>query len=67
MKTAEICRKHGVSEAVFYNWKAKYGGLEGSEAKRLRGLEGPERALKRMLGDAMLGNATLKDLLEKKW
>jgi putative transposase len=66
-KTAEICRKHGVSEATFYKWKAKYGGLEVSEAKRLRALEDENGRLKRMLADAMLDNAALKDLLGKKW
>jgi putative transposase len=66
-KTAEICRKHGVSETTFYKWKAKYGGLEVSEAKRLRALEDENGRLKRMLADAMLDNAALKDLLGKKW
>ena len=67
MKTAEVCRKHGVSEATFYKWKAKYGGLEVSAAKRLRALEDENGRLKRMLADAMLDNAALKDLLGKKW
>jgi putative transposase len=66
-KTAEVCRKHGISDATFYNWKAKYGGLEVSEAKRLRALEDENGRLKRMLADAMLDNAALKDLLGKKW
>ena len=66
-KTTEVCRRHGVSEATFYKWKAKYGGLEVSEAKRLRGLEDENGRLKRMLADAMLDNAALKDLLGKKW
>ena len=57
MKTADLCRKHGVSEATFYNWKAKYGGLEVSEAKRMKGLESEN--VKR-LADAILDNATLK-------
>src|SRR5215471_6800511 len=65
MKTAEICRKHGISDATFYKWKAKYGGLEVSEAKRLRALEDENGRLKRMLAEAMLDNAALKDLLEK--
>ena len=65
MKTADLCRKHGISEASFYNWKAKYGGLEVSEAKRLKGLEGENAKLK-LLADAMLDNAALKDLLGKK-
>ncbi len=64
---AELCRKHGMSDATFYNWKAKYGGLEVSEAKRMRALEGENAKLKRLLADAMLDNAALKDLLAKKW
>jgi putative transposase len=64
---AELCRKHGMSDATFYNWKSKYGGLEVSEAKRLRGLEHENAKLKRLLADAMLDNAALKDLLGKKW
>lgn len=64
---AVLARKHGVSEATLYNWKAKYGGLEVSEAKRLRALEDENAKLKRLLADAMLDNAGLKDLLSKKW
>ena len=67
MKTADLCRRHGISEASFYNWKARYGGLEVSEAKRLRGLESENARLKKLLADAMLDNAALKDLLAKKW
>jgi putative transposase len=66
-KTVELARKHGVSEATLYNWKAKYGGLEVSEAKRLRALEDENGRLKRLLADAMLDNAGLKDLLSKNW
>ena len=66
-KTADICRKHGISDATFYKWKARYGGLEVSDAKRLRALEDENGRLKRMLADAMLDNAALKDLLGKKW
>ena len=65
-KTADLAREHGVSEATLYNWKAKYGGLEVSEAKRLRALEDENGRLKRLLADAMLDNAGLKDLLAKK-
>jgi putative transposase len=65
VKTGDLCRKHGISEATFYNWKSKYGGLEVSEAKRLRALEGENAKLKRLLADAMLDNAALKDLLTK--
>jgi putative transposase len=67
VSTAEVCRKHGVSPGSFYKWKAKYGGLEVSEAKRLRALEDENGRLKRMLADAMLDKAALKDLLGKKW
>jgi putative transposase len=66
MKTADLCRKHGISEPTFYSWKAKYGGLELSEAKRLKGLESENAKLKKLLADAMLDNAALKDLA-KKW
>jgi putative transposase len=66
-KTADLCRKHGISEATFYNWKSKFGGMEVSEAKRLKALESENAKLKRLLADAMLDNAALKDLLSKKW
>jgi putative transposase len=65
--TAEVCRKHGISSATFYNWKAKYGGLSVSEAKRLRALESENARLKKLVADAMLDNAMLKELLAKKW
>jgi putative transposase len=64
---ADLCRKHGVSSATFYKWKAKYGGLDVSEARRLKSLEDENAKLKRMLADAMLDNVALKDLLGKKW
>jgi len=66
-KTSDLARKHGVSEATLYNWKSKYGGLEVSEAKRLRALEAENTQLKKLLADTMLDNAGLKDLLSKKW
>ena len=66
-KTADLARRHGVSEATIYNWKAKYGGLEVSEARRLRALESENAKLKRLLADAMLDQAALKDLLAKKF
>ena len=66
-KTADLARRHGVSEATIYNWKAKYGGLEVSEAKRLRALEDENAKLKRLLAETMLDNAGLKDLLAKNW
>ncbi len=64
---ADLCRKHGVSSPTFYKWKAKYGGLDVSEARRLRALEDENAKLKRMLAEAMLDNVALKDLLGKKW
>jgi putative transposase len=66
-KTAEICRRHGISEATFYNWKAKYGGLEVSDAKRLKVLESENGKLKKLLAEAELDKAMLKDVLSKKW
>ena len=65
--TADVCRRHGISTATFYAWKAKYGGLEVSEARRLKGLEDENGRLKRLLADAMLDNAGLKELLAKKF
>lgn len=67
MKTADLARKHGISEATLYNWKARFGGMDVSDAKRLRALEDENSKLKRLLADAMLDNAALKDLLSKKW
>jgi putative transposase len=66
-KTADLCRKHGISEATFYNWKSKYGGMDVSEARRLKALETENAKLKKLLADAMLDNVALKDLLGKKW
>jgi putative transposase len=66
-KTADLCRKHGISEATFYNWKSKFGGMDVSEAKRLKKLADENGKLKKLLADAMLDNAALKDLLSKKW
>ena len=63
--TGDVCRKHGISSATFYKWKAKYGGLEVSDAKRLRSLEDENRRLKKLLAEAMLDNATLKDIATK--
>jgi len=65
--TAEVCRKHGISSATFYKWKAKYGGLEVSDARRLKALEDENRRLKKLLTEAMLDNAMLKDFASKKW
>ena len=66
-KTQEICRHHGISDATFYNWKAKYGGMELSDAKRLKALEEENRKLKRMYADQGLEILVLKDLLLKKF
>ncbi len=67
LKTEEVCREYGISEATFYKWKAKYGGMEVSEAKRLKELESENAKLKRLLADAELDKLMLKDLLSKKW
>jgi putative transposase len=66
-KTADVCRKHGISDATFYKWKAKYGGLEISEVRRLKALEDENARLKRLLADAMLDNAALKEIAGKNW
>jgi putative transposase len=65
MATAELCRRHGISAATFYKWKSRYGGLEVSEAKRLRQLEEENSRLKKLLAEVMLDNAVLKDLAAK--
>ncbi len=65
--TADVCRRHGISEAPFYKWKAKFGGLEETEAKRLRTLEEENAKLKKLLAEAMLDIAVLKDISSKKW
>ena len=67
VSVADLCRKHGVSDASIYKWKAKFGDMEVSEAKRLKALEDENTRLKRLLADAMLDNVALKDLLGKKW
>lgn len=66
-KVAELVRKHGINEATFYNWRAKYGGITVSEAKRLKELELENARLKRLLAEAELDKAALKDLLGQKW
>jgi putative transposase len=65
--TADLCRKHGMSSASLYGWKAKYGGMDVSDAQKLRGLEAENVKLKRLLAESMIDNAGLKDLLAKKW
>jgi len=66
-KTVDVCRKHGISDVTFYKWKSKYGGMEASDAKRLKALEDENAKLKRLLAEAMLNNAMLKDIASKKW
>lgn len=66
-KTADLARKHGISEATFYNWKARFGGMEVSEAKRLKALEDENAKLKKLLAEQMLNAAALRELLAKKW
>jgi putative transposase len=67
VKTADLCRKHGISEQTFYRWKAKYGGLDVGDAQRLKTLEDENRRLKRLVADLALDNAALKDVLSKNW
>ncbi|UUP18802.1 hypothetical protein NTH_03286 [Nitratireductor thuwali] len=66
-KVADVCRKHGISDATFYNWKAKYGGMDVSDAKRLKALEEENARLKKLLAEQMLDAAALRELLTKKW
>ena len=67
MKTADLCRKHGISTATLYAWKAKYGGMDVSQARKLKVLEDENGRLKRLLADAMLDNAVLKEVAAKNW
>jgi putative transposase len=67
MKVGELCRKHGISDATYYNWKSKFGGMSVSEAQRLRALELENSKLKRLLADAHLDIAALKDVVGRKW
>ena len=66
-KAGDLARKHGISEATLYNWKAKYGGLDVSEARRLKALEEENAKLKRLLADSVLDASALRELLAKKW
>jgi putative transposase len=66
-KTSDVCRKHGISSATFYKWKAKYGGLEVSDARRLKALEDENRRLKKLLAEAELDKAMFKEIASKKW
>lgn len=67
MKVAEVCRKYGISDATYYNWKAKFGGMTVSDAQRLKTLEAENSKLKRLLAETMLDNAALKDVVGRKW
>lgn len=67
MATADVCREHGISSATFYKWKAKYGGLEVSDARKLKALEEENAKLKKLLVEQMLDNAMLKDVASRKW
>ena len=67
LKTSELCRKHNISAATFYQWKAKFGGMDSSDAKKLRHLEQENAKLKRVVADLTLDNVVLKDLLSKNW
>ena len=66
-KAADLCRKHGMSEATLYNWKAKFGGMDVSDAKRLKALEDENAKLKKLLAESMLDASALRELLAKKW
>jgi putative transposase len=65
LSAAELCRKYGVSDATFYKWRSRYGGMEISDARRLRGLEDENRKLKKLLAESMLDVATLREMLGK--
>jgi len=67
MKIVDLCRMHGISDATFYNWRSKYGGMEVSDAKRLKELETENKRLKQLLAEALLDNKVLKDVVSKKW
>ena len=66
-RTADVCRRHGISEATFYKYKVKFGGMDVSDARRLKSLEDENRRLKKLLAEQMLDNAILKDAASKKW
>ena len=67
MPTAEVCRKHGISAASFYKYKAKFGGMDVSDARKLKALEDENTKLKKLLAETMLDNAMLKDVASRKW
>ncbi len=66
-KVADLCRKHGISDATYCNWKAKFGGMTVSDAQRLKALEAENSKLKRLLAESLLDNAALKDVVGRKW
>lgn len=66
-KIADLCRKHGISDATYYNWKAKFGGMTVSDTQRLKALEAENSKLKRLLAESLLDNAALKDVVGRKW
>ena len=65
--TADVCREHGISTATFYKWKAKFGGMDVSDARKLKALEDENAKLKKLLAEQMLDNAMLKDVASRKW
>jgi len=67
LKVAEVCRKHGISEPTYYNWKSKFGGMTVAEIKRLKALEQENHQLKKLVADLSLDNVALKDALSRKW
>ena len=67
VKTSDLCRKHGISEATFYKYKSKFGGMDVSDARKLKALESENAKLKKLLAEQMLDNAILKDVAAKKW
>ena len=67
LKVEEVCRKHGISQPTYYNWKSKYGGMAVSEVKRLRALEKENQQLKKLVAELSLDNAALKDVVSRKW
>ena len=67
VSTPEVCREHGISSATFYKWSARFGGLDGSDARKLRALEDENARLKKLLAEQMFDNAILKDVASRKW
>ena len=65
LSAADVCRKHGISDATFYKWRSRFGGMEISDARKLKGLEDETRKLKKLLAESMVDNATLKEMLTK--